>query len=226
MSDDAHIAVDPPWGGQWPAQGQSIDVPTPAPGPHWRLLRGWLVDLGFDIEPNLHADHGLVGYSIRLRNALVGVGAVARPHGVHLAITAVLCRGMEREHLALLALDHANAALRIGQLLYYPGPPAELAFYASTPFALLNEAVFRDYLAAIFREVEETCFGAVGLVRGFHPADLSRLWEELEAIVAEGDKAVAASGAEPAPPSADGEAPKTGETAGAVKKGRKPPKKH
>ncbi len=177
------VAIEPPWGGGWPAAGQAIDVPTPAPGPHWRLLRGWLEQLGFDIEPNLHPEHGLVGYSMRVRNAMVGIGTVQRPHGLHLAITAVLCRGMDREQLALLALDNANAALRIGQLLYYPGPPAELAFYASTPFSLLNEQVFHAYLQAIFREVEETCFAAVALVRGFHPADMAQFWDELESIV-------------------------------------------
>lgn len=180
---DTAITTEPPWGGSWPDAGQAIDVPTPAPGPHWRLLRGWLETLGFDIEPNLHHEHGLVGYSMRVRNAMVGIGTVQRPHGLHLAITAVLCRGMDREQLALLALDHANAALRIGQLLYYPGPPPELAFYASTPFGLLDEQVFHTYLNAIFREIEETCFVAVSLVRGFHPADMTQFWDELESLV-------------------------------------------
>lgn len=182
MSDD-FIAEDPPWGGEWPAAGIAIDVPSPAPGPHWKVLRGWLTDFGFEVDPNLHAELGLVGYSLRVRNAMIGVGIVKRPFGLHLAVTAVLCRGMEREAVAMAALDQANASLRMGQLLYYPGPPAELAFYASTPWNLLNTEVFPAFLSAIFREVEETCFAAVAAVRGFHPADMTQFWEQLEAMV-------------------------------------------
>lgn len=193
MSDE-FVAEEPPWGGKWPDAGLAIDVPTPAPGEHWRTLRRRLGDIGFEVEPNLHADLGLVGYSVRTRNAMVGVGIVRRQFGLHLAITAVLCRGMDREPMAMLALDQANACLRLGQLLYYPGPPAELAFYASTPWELLDDHVFAAYLGAVLREVEETCFPAVALVQGFHPSDMTQFWEHLENMV---EAAVRAANGEP-----------------------------
>ncbi len=180
---DTYITDEPPWGGQWPDAGKAIDVPTPAPGDHWKQLRGWLAEFGFDVEPNLHPELGLVGYSVRSRNAVLGVGVVKRQLGFYLAITAVLCRGMERETHAMLALDRANATLRFGQLLYYPGPPAELAFYASVPWKLLDGQMFPGFLTAVFREIEESCFAAVALVKGYHPNDMTAFWEHVESLV-------------------------------------------
>ncbi len=180
---DTYVAEDPPWGGQWPEPGTAIDVPTPAPGEHWKQLRAWLGEFGFDVEPNLHAELGLVGYSVRSRNAVLGIGVVKRQLGFYLAITAVLCRGMERESHAMLALDRANAALRFGQLLYYPGPPAELAFYASVAWKLLDGNMFPTFLTAVFREIEESCFTAVTTVKGYHPTDMTAFWEHVESLV-------------------------------------------
>ncbi|MBM4344619.1 MAG: hypothetical protein FJ100_14740 [Deltaproteobacteria bacterium] len=180
---DTYVTEEPPWGGQWPEPGKAIEVPTPAPGDHWRQLRRWLHEFGFEVDPNLHPELGLVGYSVRSRNAVLGVGVVKRQLSHFLAITAVLCRGMERETHAMLALDRANAALRFGQLLYYPGPPAELAFYASVPWQLLDAQMFPTFLTAVFREIEESCFHAVTLVKGYHPADMTAFWEHVESLV-------------------------------------------
>lgn len=179
----SELLLGPPWGGQWPADGQELNVPTPAPGPHWRVLRARLERMGLDFDPNLHDELGLVGYTLRLRNAQLGIGAVQRPSGLHLALTAVLCRGMEREGLAVAALDRANRDLRMGQLLFYPGPPAELTFYATAPWLLVDDNLFAPYLAAILREVEDVGFAAVALVRGVHPSDIPELWQQLENVL-------------------------------------------
>ncbi len=179
----SELLTGPPWGGQWPADGQVLEVPTPAPGPHWRVLRTRLERMGLEFDPNLHDELGLVGYTLRLRNAQLGIGAVQRPSGLHLALTAVLCRGMEREGLAVAALDRANRDLRLGQMLFYPGPPAELTFYATAPWALVDDDLFAPYLAAVLREVEDVGFAAVTLVRGVHPSDIPELWQQLENVL-------------------------------------------
>lgn len=178
------LLLGPPWGGAWPADGQGREVPTPAPGPHWRVLRARLERLGLDFDPNLHDELGLVGYTLRLRNTQLGIGAVQRPSGLHLALTAVLCRGMEREGLAVAAIDRANRDLRLGQILFYPGPPAELSFYVSMPWQLVDDALFTPLLAALLREIEDVGFAAVSLVRGVHPSDLPELWQQLENVLA------------------------------------------
>lgn len=179
----SELLVGPPWGGRWPADGQNLDVPTPAPGPHWRVLRARLERMGLDFDPNLHDELGLVGYTLRLRNAQLGIGAVHRASGLHLALTAVLCRGMEREGLVVAALDRANRDLRLGQMLFYPGPPPELTFYATAPWALVDDELFAPYLAAVLREVEDVGFAAVALVRGVHPSDIPELWQQLESVL-------------------------------------------
>lgn len=178
------LLLGPPWGGQWPEDGCGRDVPTPAPGPHWKVLRARLERLGLDFDPNLHDELGLVGYTLRLRNAQLGIGAVQRPSGLHLALTAVLCRGMEREGLAVAAIDRANRDLRMGQLLFYPGPPPELSYYISVPWPLVDDALFAPLLAALLREIEDVGFAAVSLVRGVHPSDMPELWQQLETVLA------------------------------------------
>ena len=179
----SELLVGPPWGGHWPVEGQGLDVPTPAPGPHWRLLRARLERMGLEFDPNLHDELGLVGYTLRLRNAQLGIGAVQRASGLHLALTAVLCRGMEREGLVVAALDRANRDLRLGQMLFYPGPPPELTFYATAPWVLVDDELFAPYLAAVLREVEDVGFSAVTLVRGVHPRDIPELWQQLESVL-------------------------------------------
>lgn len=194
------VTLDPPWGGEWPSDGLAVDVPTPAPGEHWRILRARIAAMGMEPEPNLHPDHGLVGYSLRLRNASVGLGVVQRAHGLALAMTAVLCRGMEREQLALAAIDRANRHLRLGQILYYPGPPPELAFYLSLPWDMVSDALFPAIVRAARREIEQAGFPAVALVRGYHPADLEQLWRHLEQLAQAELAAREAESAEPRPP--------------------------
>jgi hypothetical protein len=178
------LLLGPPWGGPWPDDGQAREVPTPAPGPHWKVLRARLERLGLDFDPNLHDELGLVGYTLRLRNTQLGIGAVQRPSGLHLALTAVLCRGMEREGLAVAAIDRANRDLRMGQILFYPGPPPELSYYISVPWKLVDDALFTPLLAALLREIEDVGFAAVTLVRGVHPSDIPELWQQLESVLA------------------------------------------
>lgn len=178
------LLLGPPWGGEWPADGEGREVPTPAPGPHWKVLRARLERLGLDFDPNLHDELGLVGYTVRLRNTQLGIGAVQRPSGLHLALTAMLCRGMERESLAVAAIDRANRELRMGQILFYPGPPPELSFYVSVPWKLVDDALFTPLLEALLREIEDVGFAAVALVRGVHPSDLPELWQQLESVLA------------------------------------------
>jgi hypothetical protein len=84
---------------------------------------------------------------------------------------------MERPRAALLAVDHANRLLRVGQLLFYPGPPPEFAFYAALPWSQADVALLTSWLPAVLREAESAGHVAVSSVRGFHPADLTALWQ-------------------------------------------------
>lgn len=158
-----------------PVPSVAIDLPSPVPGACWRALRGWLDDLGIEFEPTV-TQEGLVGYSMRLRNALMGVGLSLRSTGPILSITAVLCRGMDREQHALAAADTANGRLGIGQLLYFPGPPAELTFYAAAPFDLLDRETFGLLFHSVLHELDNVGFAAVMQVRGYHPTDHSAPW--------------------------------------------------
>jgi len=178
------LNYDPPWGGEWPADGLAIDVPSPAPTQAWVVLRQQLLAIGFDAEPNIHPEVGLVGYSLRVRNASVGVGVVQRGHGLQLAVTAVLCRGMDQPRLALAAIDRANRDLRLGQMLYYPGPPPELAFYLSLPWEHLRAGLLAATLTAVLSEIEQVGFPAVALVQGYHPGDLEQLFRQLQELAA------------------------------------------
>ncbi|MBI5609460.1 MAG: hypothetical protein HY902_11330 [Deltaproteobacteria bacterium] len=191
------LNYDPPWGGDWPADGQAIDVPSPAPSAAWVALRQQLQAIGFEAEPNIHPEVGLVGYSLRVRNASVGVGVVQRGAGLQLAVTAVLCRGMDRARLALAAIDRANRDLRLGQMLFYPGPPPELAFYLSLPWEHLRGGLLAPTLTAVLREIEQVGFPAVALVQGYHPGDLEQLFRQLEELAA----------AQPAPADAEASPP-------------------
>lgn len=157
-------------------QAHAVDVPSAVPGPCWRTLRGWLDDMELVFEPNLHPEHGLMGYAVRLRNWLLGVGLSARSTGPVLTLSAVLCRGMDREGAALQAVDKANARLTLGQILYFPGPPAELSFFASTSFDLLDQATFGMLFDAMLQELNNVGFVAVMQVRGYHPTDYAAPW--------------------------------------------------
>lgn len=154
----------------------AIDVPSPVPGPFWRTLRGWLDESDLEFEPNLHTEHGLLGYAVRLRTWLIGVGLSMRTTGPALTLTAVLCRGMDREQVALAAVDRANAKLAIGQILYFTGPPAELSFFTSVSFDLVDRDIFTKLFAAMVQELNNVGFPAVMQVRGYHPTDHAAPW--------------------------------------------------
>jgi hypothetical protein len=169
------------------------ELQSPVPGECWKTLRGWLDDLGVEFEPNLHAELGLTGYAVRLRNYLLGIGLGMRSTGPVLTITAVLCRGMDREHLALAAADRANGQLGIGQVLYFPGPPAELSFFGSWSFDLVDDAAFVLLFDAVLTELNNVGFPAVMAVRGYHPLDHAAPWgEEGEAAADEAEGEAAA----------------------------------
>lgn len=153
----------------------AIDLPSPVPGACWRALRGWLEDLQVEFEPTV-TNEGLVGYAVRMRNALLGVGLGLRATGPVVSVTAVLCRGMDREQQALSAVDIANGRLTLGQLLYFPGPPAELTFYAAAPFDLLDRDTFALLFHSVLNELDNVGFAAVMQVRGYHPTDHSAPW--------------------------------------------------
>lgn len=193
--------TDPtPWGGSWPEDGRAIDIPSPVAGAPWPALRATLMALGWQPEPNLHPDHGLIGYAVQARNALLSIGLGQRESGPSVIVSAVLCRGMERPAAALVAVDRANCLLRAGQLLFYPGPPAELAFYAALPWPSAGPDLVAAWLPAVLREAESAGHVAVSLVRGFHPADLTALWQQSpqEAGPADGDGQRDGKEAEPA----------------------------
>ena len=154
----------------------AIDVTSPVPSECWRALRAWLEAMDLEFEPNLHADVGLVGYSLRLRNYLVGISLTLRSTGPVLSVSAVLCRGMDREHAALGAVDRANRQLTLGQVLYLPGPPAELSFFAASSMDLLDGQVFPAFFDAILSELNGVGFPAVMAVRGYHPGDYAAPW--------------------------------------------------
>ena len=153
----------------------AIDLPSPVPAACWRALRSWLEDLGVDFEPTL-TQEGLLGYSVRLRNALLGVGLGLRATGPVLSVSAVLCRGMDREQHALAAADRANGRLTLGQILYFPGPPAELSFFTSVPFDLLDCQSFALLFQSVLHELDNVGFPAVMQVRGYHPTDHAAPW--------------------------------------------------
>jgi hypothetical protein len=132
--------------------------------------------MDLEFEPNLHAEHGLMGYAVRMRNWLLGVGLSARSTGPVLTLSAVLCRGMDREGAALQAVDKANARLTLGQILYFPGPPAELSFFASTTLDLLDQPTFLCLFDAMLQELNNVGFAAVMQVRGYHPTDHAAPW--------------------------------------------------
>lgn len=157
-------------------QAQAIEVTSAVPGPCWRTLRGWLDDMELEFEPNLHAEHGLMGYAVRLRNWLVGIGLSARSTGPVLTLSAVLCRGMDRESAALQAVDKANARLTMGQILYFPGPPAELSFFASATFDLIDRETFTLMFDSMVQELNNVGFSAVMQVRGYHATDYAAPW--------------------------------------------------
>lgn len=167
---------------------QAIDLVSPVPAECWRALRGWLERLGVDFEPNLHEEFGLTGYAVRLRNYLLGIGLGARSTGPALTLTAVLCRGMDRPQVALAAVDRANGQVRLGQVLFFPGPPAELSFFASWSFDLLDEPTFALLFDAVLAELIDVGFPAVMAVRGYHPTDQAAPWAdpELQAEAPEG----------------------------------------
>lgn len=154
----------------------AIDVGSPVPSACWRALRAWLESMDLEFEPNLHADVGLVGYSLRLRNYLIGISLTLRSTGPVLSVSAVLCRGMDREHAALGAADRANRQLTLGQVLYLPGPPAELSFFAASSLDLLDRTTFPPFFDAILSELNSVGFPAVMAVRGYHPGDYAAPW--------------------------------------------------
>ncbi len=158
------------------AVAHAIDVTSAVPGPCWRTLRGWLDDMELEFEPNLHPEHGLMGYAVRLRNWLLGIGLSARSTGPVLTLSAVLCRGMDREAAALHAVDKANARLAMGQILYFPGPPAELSFFASATFDLVDRETFTLMFDAMVQELNNVGFTAVMQVRGYHATDYAAPW--------------------------------------------------
>jgi hypothetical protein len=89
---------------------------------------------------------------------------------------------MERPRLALAAIDRANRDLRLGQMLFYPGPPPELAFYLSLPWEHVRGPLLAPTLGAVLREIEQVGFPAIGLVQGYHPTDLEQLFRQLEEL--------------------------------------------
>ncbi len=154
----------------------AIDVASPVPSEHWRLLRSWLEDMDLDVEPNVNPDVGLIGYTLRLRNYLLGIGLALRATGPVVSISAVLCRGMDREQFALAAADRANRHLTLGQVLYLPGPPAELSFFAACSMDLLDRETFALLFDAVLGELNSVGFPAVMAVRGYHPGDYAAPW--------------------------------------------------
>ncbi|MSP91623.1 MAG: hypothetical protein EXR79_07445 [Myxococcales bacterium] len=178
------------------AEAQAIDLVSPVPAECWRALRGWLDRLGVDYEPNLHDELGLTGYAVRLRNYLLGIGLGVRSTGPALTLTAVLCRGMDRPQVALAAVDRANGQVRLGQVLFFPGPPAELSFFATWSFDLLDEATFALLFDAVLAELNDVGFPAVMAVRGYHPTDQAAPWADPE-LQAEAPEAPDASDGEP-----------------------------
>jgi len=154
----------------------AIDVSSPVPNESWRQLRAWLDAMDLDIEPNLNPDIGLVGYTLRLRNYLLGIGLSLRATGPVVSISAVLCRGMDRESAALAAADRANRHLTLGQVLYLPGPPAELSFFAACSMDLLDRDTFALLFDAVLGELNSVGFPAVMAVRGYHPGDYAAPW--------------------------------------------------
>lgn len=176
------------------ATPQAVTLTSPVPGACWRQLRGWLDDMDLEFEPNLHAQHGLLGYAVRLRTWLVGVGLSMRATGPVLTLTAVLCRGMDREQAALAAADRANAQLTLGQILYFPGPPAELSFFASTSLDLVDRATFDALFDATLQELNNVGFPAVMQVRGYHPTDFAAPWgDPMRATIDEAAEALASA---------------------------------
>jgi hypothetical protein len=155
---------------------EAIDLSSPVSDACWRALRGWLEGLQLPFEPTLSDDVGLVGYSIALRNYLIGIGLNERATGPVLTLTAVLCRGMDRETAALGAVDRANRLLAVGQLLYVPGPPAELTFHAAVAFDLLDGESFALLFEAMLGELNNVGFPAVMAVGGYHPTDYAAPW--------------------------------------------------
>ena len=100
---------------------EAIDLSSPVSDACWRALRGWLQGLQLPFEPTLSEDAGLVGYSIALRNSLIGIGLTERPTGPVLTLTAVLCRGMDRETAALGPLTAPIASLPSASCCTSPG---------------------------------------------------------------------------------------------------------
>lgn len=155
---------------------EAIDLSSPVSDACWRALRGWLQGLQLPFEPTLSEDAGLVGYSIALRNSLIGIGLTEHPNGPVLTLTAVLCRGMDRETAALGAVDRANRQLALGQLLYVPGPPAELTLHAAVALDLLDGESFALLFEAMLGELNNVGFPAVMAVGGYHPTDYAAPW--------------------------------------------------
>ncbi len=176
----------------------------------WRQLRGWLEDLSLSFEPDIRDDQGLVGYRLFGRTWQVAVGLSLRLGQPRLHVTVLLCHGMERPEAGLLAVDRCNARLGLGQLLFVPGPPPQLSFFAATPFQLLDQEGFGRWFEAIHRELNEVAFAAVDRVQGYHPLDFEPLpneeSQEEQEVAAEPRQEPADSDrqAQPAPPLAHG----------------------
>jgi hypothetical protein len=171
---------------------------------HWQELRRWLVAGGWDPDPQLSDDDQFLGYALRLRNCQLGVSLSQRTGTPSLVLSAVLCRGMERPDMGLMATDMANRDLSFGQLMLLPGPPPELHFYATFPLDLLDAALLERVLHAVGRELDDVGFAAVMAVRGLHPFDYWHLFEDLEQQLdgltapVDGDADPAESGPDPA----------------------------
>lgn len=154
----------------------------------WRQVRQWLLDAGWDPDPQIGPDEQFLGYALRLRHLQLGFTLSQRTGTPSAVVSAVLCRGMDRPELGLAAADAANRELRFGQLMFLPGPPPELHFYASWPLDLLDGPLLGAVLRQVVRELEETGFGAVVAVQGMHPADLWQLFDELAEALGAADR--------------------------------------
>jgi len=170
----------------------------------WRQVRQWLLDAGWDPDPQISPDEQFLGYALRLRHLQLGFTLSQRTGTPSAVVSAVLCRGMDRPELGLAAADAANRELRFGQLMFLPGPPPELHFYASWPLDLLDGPLLGAVLRQVVRELEETGFGAVIAVQGMHPADLWQLFDDLAEALGAADRDHEAAADSAAEPAADG----------------------
>lgn len=162
----------------------------------WRQVRQWLLDAGWEPDPQIGPDEQFLGYALRTRHLQMGFTLSQRTGTPSAVVSTVLCRGMERPDLGLVAADTANRELRFGQMMFLPGPPAELHLYTSWPLDLLDGPLLGKVLQQVVREVEETGFAAVAAVQGLHPADIWQFLDELVESLPDADRAT--DGAEPA----------------------------